>query len=156
VTATANGVLMPPTDPVQHVLDTLETGTLHASIEGLLARAERDGNKRAKLVAVRIRHDVDLLEQLLAQAGQEAAARRKVERLRAQLAAAEIELGAKTGAAPRNIARLAGSNHPAPSATTKEIRAWLVGQGYDVADRGRLTGAQIGLYENAHRGGGAA
>jgi hypothetical protein len=157
MTATTNGVLMPPADPVQHVLDVLEadTTTPHASIEELIARADRNGNKRAKLVAVRIRHDADLLQKLLTEHGEEAAARRKVEKLRAQLQAAEAELRAKTAPA-RNIAQLAGTSHPAPSATTKEIRAWLLAHGHDVADRGRLTGAQIDLYENAHRGDGAA
>jgi hypothetical protein len=144
---TANGVLLPTSDPAKALLADL-TGP--ATIEQLLGRAERGGTKRAKTVAVRIRHDVDLLEQLLAEHGEEAAARRKVDRLRARLEAAEAELRAK--AAPeRNIARLAGSNHPAPSVTTKTIRAWLIEEGHQVADRGRLTAAQIGLYEDAHK-----
>lgn len=140
-------------EPGQQILDELEAAAAPTSpIETLITRALRHGTKRAKTVAVRIRHDADLLEQILAQHGEEAVARRKVERLRAQLDAAEAELRAKT-AAPLNIARLAGPDRPAPAATTRVMRAWLLKQGHEVADRGRLTVAQIDLYETAHQGG---
>jgi hypothetical protein len=145
---TTNDVLLPTADPAKALLAEL-TGP--ATIEQLLGRAERNGTKRARLVAARIRHDADLLEQLLAQHGEEAVARRKVDRLRAQLKAAEAELRAKTDP-ERNIARLAGPNQPAPAATTKVMRAWLIEQGHEVSDRRRLTAAQIGQYEAAHRG----
>jgi hypothetical protein len=147
-------VLM-PTDSYQQILDDLDPDneTTRTTIETLLARGERSGHKRTQLVAVRIRHDINLLESLLRHHGVEAAARRKVEALRAKLAAAEVELHAAEAGASVNIARFADSNQAPPAATTKTMRAWLLKQGHDVADRGRLTAAQISLYENAHQGG---
>jgi hypothetical protein len=149
MTANTVTVNLPDTDPSKTLLADLNGPT---TIEQLLGRAERNGTKRARTVAARIRHDANLLEKLLAEHGEEAAARKKVEKLRAQLAAAEAELREKTGA-QRNIARLAGPNQPAPSATTAVMRAWLIENGHPVSEYGRLCNGDIRAYEAAHQGG---
>ena len=151
MTANTVTVNLPDADPAKTLLGELAGPT---TIEQLLGRAERNGTKRARTVAARMRHDADLLEKLLAEHGEEAAARRKVEKLRARLAAAEAELRAKT-APQRNIAALAGPNQPAPAATTAVMRAWLIENGHPVSEYGRLCNGDIRVYEAAHQDGGS-
>jgi hypothetical protein len=163
-------IFLPAADPaadlVREINGIAQRPTPAAAVdatEALLRQAENHGTKKAKQVAVRIRHDIDLLQKLLAQSGEAAIARKKVEKLQAQaaklqaqIAAAEAELREKTAVPERNIARLAGSGQPIPAATTREMRAWLLANGHAVSERGRLAPDLIAIYEAAHPGGESA
>jgi hypothetical protein len=148
-------ITFPTADPAGDLVRELNGNRPAAAspIEKLLDYAMADGNKRAKIVACRIRHDIDLLRQLMAISDAEAAAHREVEKAKERLARAKANLATVTGKPVPNHARLAGPNEPAPTADTQTIRAWLIENGYPTADRGRLCKGDVMAYVQAHEGG---
>lgn len=120
-------------------------GPVPRSFEELLAAADASGIPAATKLADRLRQDVDELAVLLAAARAEAAARAKVEQLRAELAAAEAELNSITRTSGR-----APSTLP-PGLDPKAVRAWALERGLACPTHGRIPKDVVAAYQAAHQ-----
>jgi hypothetical protein len=110
-------------------------------IAALLEQADSTGEPRLHRSAGKIRELVDGLRTDLAQHLREVPLRAEQARLRARLAEIDTELQGQH--APTTVEQ--------PEVDTKKVRAWAAEQGLDCSTHGRVPGAVLTAYREAHQ-----
>jgi Lsr2 len=110
-------------------------------IAALLDQVDATGEPRLHRSAVKIRELVDSLRTDLTQHLREVPLRAEQARLRARLAEIDAQLQA----------RPAPTTSEQPEVDTKKVRAWAAEQGLDCSAHGRIPGAVLAAYREAHQ-----
>jgi hypothetical protein len=143
-TATPTGPAAKTMPPQPTPAATAEPDTAEPAgdqIAALLAQVDATGEPRLHRSAGKIRELVDTLRTDLAQHLREVPLRAEQARLRASLA--EIDALLQGRPAPTTSEQ--------PEVDTKAVRAWAVEQGLDCSAHGRVPGAVLAAYREAHQ-----